>query len=73
MIDQTFRCTIHDIEFGAETKKPELENWMIECPYCMRDKAFNLNQELSKVRYHRYILLRAFEIKQMVEPVKITP
>lgn len=69
-----FKCQIHDVDFGADLPidyPKKYESFMIMCPFCSYDERQylrnNLGNELSKIKFQRDTLLKAIEIKSLVE------
>lgn len=68
-MDKEFLCTLHDFKFGFNDK-PGVEAALMRCPLCMEATLTATERKLEEVTEHRDLLLRAIDIKQLVQPMK---
>lgn len=70
---QDMKCTRHDLRFSVDRERVRelgTEPALMGCPLCDRLRIDQLAAELDKVRAHRDVLLRAIDLKALLEPVK---
>jgi hypothetical protein len=70
------RCTIHNLEFAFDegrVKALGVQPALLQCPVCAFDKVNTMHRELEGLREHRDILLRAFDLKRVLEVVSPPP
>lgn len=66
---QTFRCTIHNVVFGAQSG---VDVVLVRCPLCADAETKKLRAEVEKLTEHRDLLLRAIDLKLTIAPAPST-
>ncbi len=62
-----FRCTVHNIVFGAEVS---VDIVLIRCPRCASEQLEQLHRDIERLTEHRDVLLEAIDLKRTLEPAK---
>lgn len=65
----TWRCTIHDMEFGHGAPPKDLQH-LRNCPLCLDTELTTVRAERDEAIEQRDLLLRAIDLKKTIERVK---
>jgi len=63
-----FICSIHNIKFGFSDLPDGESPALLRCPICTRKSLENLQASLLEMTRHRDLLLKAIDLKQLVQP-----
>ena len=63
-----FTCTKHNFRFGFDRPKDGIEPATLDCPLCSKELIDKWAKQAKELREHRDLLLRAIDLKQLVQP-----
>lgn len=68
-MDLEFTCTKHNFNFGFDRPADGTEPATLLCPLCAKERLDGWVKQAKELREHRDLLLRAIDLKQLVQPV----
>lgn len=68
-MDETFRCTIHDIDFGIGWRGHKPDGGYAECPLCLKAELVKSAKAHAKTIEQRDMLLNCIDLKKTLQEV----
>lgn len=69
-LDFGFTCTKHNYRYAMDRPAKPLDVAWLGCPICNYEERGALRLKVAELEDHRDLLLKAIDLKQLIQPLK---
>lgn len=62
-----FKCTLHNLRYAFD-RHDSVDPALLRCPVCAHEREAKKDAAMQEMREHRSLLLKAIDLKRLVQP-----